>query len=162
VDPLVDATGQPYAYTGDDPVNATDSTGRVTDPACTGGGPIGATPAEDRQMCAAGQQAIQSEEQQINPCPPPPSRVTWSFWNSVVVPSAQAVGRGTLTAVLDISTAADYATTCALGAAWGGAVGTLVEPGGGTVVGGVLGCGAGVYATYENFSIPPNLPGPDG
>jgi hypothetical protein len=27
VDPLVDATGQPYAYTGDDPVNCTDKIG---------------------------------------------------------------------------------------------------------------------------------------
>ena len=32
VDPLVDETGQPYAYTGDDPVNAVDPSGRITCP----------------------------------------------------------------------------------------------------------------------------------
>ena len=30
VDPLVDETGQPYAYTGDDPVNAIDPLGMIT------------------------------------------------------------------------------------------------------------------------------------
>lgn len=30
VDPLVDETGQPYAYTGDDPVNGTDPTGAIS------------------------------------------------------------------------------------------------------------------------------------
>jgi hypothetical protein len=41
VDPLVDETGQPYAYTGDDPVNASDPTGHcVSTPfGCIGPGP---------------------------------------------------------------------------------------------------------------------------
>jgi hypothetical protein len=30
VDPLVDETGQPYAYTGDDPVNQSDPTGQIS------------------------------------------------------------------------------------------------------------------------------------
>ena len=30
VDPLVDVTGQPYAYTGDDPVNESDPSGLAT------------------------------------------------------------------------------------------------------------------------------------
>jgi uncharacterized protein RhaS with RHS repeats len=30
VDPMVDETGQPYAYTGDDPVNGTDPTGEIS------------------------------------------------------------------------------------------------------------------------------------
>jgi RHS repeat-associated protein len=41
VDPLVDATGQPYAYTGDDPANGTDPLGLSGDPEgvfCSGGG----------------------------------------------------------------------------------------------------------------------------
>jgi hypothetical protein len=36
VDPLVDATGQPYAYTGDDPVNDTDPSGLDTFGECIG------------------------------------------------------------------------------------------------------------------------------
>jgi len=38
VDPLVDETGQPYAYTGGDPVNATDPTGRTDEPPGWAGG----------------------------------------------------------------------------------------------------------------------------
>jgi len=34
VDPLVDVTGQPYAYTGDDPVNEVDSNGLVSGGIC--------------------------------------------------------------------------------------------------------------------------------
>jgi RHS repeat-associated protein len=38
VDPLVDETGQPYAYTGDDPVNMVDSLGTITCPSWLGAG----------------------------------------------------------------------------------------------------------------------------
>jgi hypothetical protein len=39
VDPLVQATGQPYAYTGDDPVNGVDPTGLVDQEDIGGGAP---------------------------------------------------------------------------------------------------------------------------
>jgi hypothetical protein len=38
VDPLVDETGQAYAYTGDDPANAADPSGLATVGICAGGG----------------------------------------------------------------------------------------------------------------------------
>jgi uncharacterized protein RhaS with RHS repeats len=62
VDPLVDDTGQAYAYTGDDPVNEADPTGRSapSNPACAGSGPIGASPAELKQLCNAEQQNSQN------------------------------------------------------------------------------------------------------
>jgi RHS repeat-associated protein len=43
VDPLVDISGQPYAYTGDDPVNGTDPTGELPcfSPACLGRDALG-------------------------------------------------------------------------------------------------------------------------
>jgi hypothetical protein len=89
VDPLVNQTNAPYFYAGDDPVNASDPTGLGaggTNPACTGGGPLGATAVQDRQLCKAGQQAFQQE---INnpmlrqPCIPPDS---FSLWNTVAGP----------------------------------------------------------------------------
>ena len=70
---------------GDDPVNESDPTGLGAggiDPACTGGGPIGATPAQDRQLCAAGQQARQAEQASLGPppCTPP---LNFSLWNTI-------------------------------------------------------------------------------
>lgn len=58
VDPLVDVTGQPYAYTGGDPVNSSDQaglSGNGVDLICSGGGtlPKGETRA---QACAGTQQ----------------------------------------------------------------------------------------------------------
>ena len=65
MDPLVTITGAPYFYAGDNPVNGSDPTGLGaggTNPACTGNGPIGASPAQDRQLCAAVKQTFQDEE----------------------------------------------------------------------------------------------------
>jgi len=52
VDPLVDETGQPYAYTGDDPVNNSDPTGMIT---CGGWIPIGCGVVTDAQHQVSGQ-----------------------------------------------------------------------------------------------------------
>jgi hypothetical protein len=69
----VDETGQPYAYTGDDPVNDTDPSGLIGDPACGGSGPMGDSPAQLRQLCIAeaqnSQKVVASEEaNQGTPC----------------------------------------------------------------------------------------------
>jgi RHS repeat-associated protein len=84
VDPLVDVTGQPYAYTGDDPVNESDPTGLAANPACTGGGPIGATPAQDRRLCTGSQQARQTEQKSPllqQACAPPQQ---YSLFNTLI------------------------------------------------------------------------------
>ena len=52
VDPLVDETGQPYAYAGDDPVNGSDPTGLIT---CGGWIPIGCGVVTDAQNQVSGQ-----------------------------------------------------------------------------------------------------------
>jgi len=54
VDPLVDETGQPYAYTGDDPVNGVDPTGQIS---------AGTICGEDGPKSAACQGAIQISAQ---------------------------------------------------------------------------------------------------
>ena len=56
VDPAVSLTQAPYSYAADDPVNGSDPSGLIpSSPACAGSGPIGYSPGQLAQLCAAQQ-----------------------------------------------------------------------------------------------------------
>ena len=68
VDPIVDQTGQPYIYTGDDPLNATDPLGDVSSTfACSGQGNFKSAK-QRAQVCSRQRQALkryQAKQQKL-------------------------------------------------------------------------------------------------
>jgi hypothetical protein len=187
VDPLVAETGQPYAFTGDDPVNETDPLGLVIPggPGCPKKGCPSATPTLKSSYPSSTDQAVNDPIGAIfHPVHPgfivnlTPAQVACdlspscqvAIYNAKIKEAAaeraeeETDPTGSISFLPILNVVSEVVTDvagCVYGATWVGAAGTLLEPGGGTVVGIVVGCGVGGYAASKDL-LPPSLPGPDG